>query len=43
VVPGKTSSADLSEISAPRFPRYADSAISPPSKRRLHHTASSPL
>ena len=29
-VPGKTNSVDLSEISAPRVPEYADSAISPP-------------
>lgn len=39
VKPGKTNSVDLSEISARRAVEKADSIISPPSKRRWHHTA----
>jgi len=39
-VSGKTSSVDLSEISAPCALEVADSVISPPSNRQRHHTAS---
>jgi hypothetical protein len=39
-VSGKTNSVDLSEISAPRVPKKADSAMSPPSKSPVQHTAS---